>query len=101
MNAYADQNEAAVDTLVRTAFRHRIVEPNFESGFARFSKLTEDTLTASEFQAAVAYCLARRLIRDPVRLVEGALQCHWHLELTPAGVDAARVLSAQTRRASE
>ena len=101
MSAYADQNETAVDTLVRTAFRHRIVEPNFESGFARFSTLTEGALTAAEFQAAVVYCLARRLIRDPVRLVEGALQCHWHLELTPAGVDAARALSARTRRASE
>jgi hypothetical protein len=101
MNASADQHETTVDTLVRTAFRHRIVEPNFESGFARFSTLTEGVHTAAEFHTAVAHCLARRLIRDPVRLVEGALQCHWHLELTPAGVDAARALSARTRRASE
>ena len=26
------------------------------------------------------------LIREPIRLPEGALQCHWHLELTPKGV---------------
>jgi hypothetical protein len=101
MNASANQHEVAVDALVRTVFRHRIVEPNFESGFARFSELTEDVLTAAEFQAAVAHCLARRLIRDPVRLVEGALQCHWHLELTPAGVGAARALSARALQASE
>jgi hypothetical protein len=38
----------------------------------------------------VAACLRDGLIREPVRLPEGALQCHWHLELTPKGVAAAR-----------
>ena len=33
------------------------------------------------------------LIREPVRIPEGALHCHWRLELTPAGVVAARALS--------
>ena len=40
----------------------------------------------------VAACLRDGLIREPVRLPAGALQCHWRLELTPDGVAAARAL---------
>jgi hypothetical protein len=36
--------------------------------------------------------LHERLIQEPIRLPEGALQCHWHLELTPKGVQVARAL---------
>jgi hypothetical protein len=44
------------------------------------------------FRDAVAACQRDGLIREPVRLPEGTLQCHWHLELTPKGVAAARGL---------
>ena len=77
--------------LLRTALTHRIVEPNVDAGFERFSALTGGALDLGAFRDAVAACVADRLIHDPVRLTEGALQCHWHLELTPAGVEMARL----------
>ena len=76
--------------LLITAFRHRISEPNIEAGFAEFLALTGQSITYGAFCEAVAVCLRGRLIREPIRLPEGALQCHWHLELTPVGVAAAR-----------
>ena len=51
---------------------------------------------------ALAACLRDGLIREPVRLPEGALQCHWRLELTPKGVAAGRALvEAATQTAAE
>ena len=82
--------EDVVDVLLRIAFRSRIVEPNVEAGFDRSASLANGTLSEANFYPAVANCLARGLIREPVRLPEGALQCHWHFELTPAGIEAAR-----------
>jgi hypothetical protein len=67
-----------------------VVADNVEAGCDEAVRLADGALDAPAFHAAVAGCLARGLIREPVRLPEGALQCHWHLELTPAGVAAAR-----------
>jgi hypothetical protein len=82
MNAY--------DLLLRTAFGHVIHEPNIEAGFERFAALTGGAVNYDAFCDAIAACLRDGLIREPIRLPEGALQCHWHLELTPKGVVAAR-----------
>ena len=79
-----------VAILVTEAFRHRINETNIEAGYERFAALTGSALDFDAFRAAVAEAQRRGLIREPIRLPEGALQCHWHLELTPAGVAAAR-----------
>jgi hypothetical protein len=49
-------------------------------------------LDAVAFHAAVAEALAAGLIREPVILPPGALQCHWRLDLTPQGVARAREL---------
>jgi hypothetical protein len=76
--------------LLRAAFRNVINEPNIEAGFERFAALTGETIDFGTFGDAVAACLRDGLIREPIRLPEGALQCHWHLELTPKGVSAAR-----------
>lgn len=80
----------ARDLLLTTAFRNVINEPNIEAGFDRFSALTGGAVGFAAFSEAVAACLRDGLIREPIRLPEGALQCHWHLELTPKGVAAAR-----------
>ena len=77
--------------LLTAALRHRISEPNVEAGYERLVALTEGAPTFNEFCDAVASCLREGLIREPIRLPEGALQCHWHLELTPKGVAAARL----------
>ena len=75
--------------LMATAFRHVIREPNIEAGFERYRAITGDG-DYDAFRDAVAACLREGLIREPIRLPEGALQCHWQLELTPEGVAAAR-----------
>jgi hypothetical protein len=80
------------DLLLITAFRHRINEPNIDVGFEQFTAVTGKPVVYDAFCDAVASTLRDGLIREPIRLPEGALQCHWHLELTPAGVAAARRL---------
>jgi hypothetical protein len=76
----------AIGLLLTTAYRHRINESNVEAGFARFDALTGRGVTYDAFCEAVAVCLRDGLIHEPIRLPDGALQCHWHLELTPLGV---------------
>lgn len=78
--------------ILAAAFRFSIREPNIESGFEGFVARTGHPVTYEAFCDAVAACLRDGLIREPIRLPEGALQCHWHLELTPKGVAAARAL---------
>ena len=76
--------------LLAMALTHRIVEPNIEAGFETFVTLSGGASDYAAFCDAVAAYVREGLIHDPVRLPEGALQCHWHLELTSAGVAAAR-----------
>jgi len=85
---------AAEAALLRIGFHHRIVADNVEDGFARCAAAAGGTLTQAAFHDAIAHCLAAGLIREPVRLPEGSLQCHWRLELTPAGVAAARAAAS-------
>jgi hypothetical protein len=80
----------AESLLLTTALRHRISEPNIEMGFERFIALTGQNIDYAPFCEAVAACQREGLIFEPIRLPEGALQCHWHLELTPLGVELAR-----------
>lgn len=83
----------ALDALVlTTAFRHTIHESDVEAGFARFVALTGQAAAYDTFCEAITNCVRDGMIRDPVRLPQGALQCHWHLELTTEGVAAARAL---------
>jgi hypothetical protein len=84
-------NDAA-SRLLLTMFHHRILEPDAEAGLDRLVILAGSGVSKDEMRLAVANALAIGYIHDPVRLPEGALQCHWHLELTPRGVDAARRL---------
>ena len=84
----------AIEALLAVAFRHAINEPNIEAGYERFAAFTGGAIGFDAFCDAVAALLRDGLIREPIRLPEGALQCHWHLELTPKGVTAARALLA-------
>ena len=83
--------------LLAVAFRHVISEPNIEAGYDRFRALATQPIDFDAFRDAVSECLREGLIREPIRLPEGALQCHWHLELTPQGVAAARTLLTTDR----
>jgi hypothetical protein len=86
----------AAARLLTTAFSHVITEPNIEAGYARFVDLAGVNVGLDAFCDVVAECLRDGLIREPIRLPEGALQCHWHLELTPAGVAKARELQGSS-----
>ena len=92
----------AVSLLLRIGFQHLVTEANAEAGVARLQELIAqdfaDRSTPGPMPSdrtlhdALAACLRDGLIREPVRLPEGALQCHWRLELTPKGVAAGRAL---------
>lgn len=84
--------DQAVAQVLAVAFRHRILEPNVEAAFERFHALTGASLDYAHFRDAIDACLRAGLIREPVRLPDGALHCHWRLELTPDGVAAARAV---------
>jgi len=88
------------DVLLAVAFRHAVSAPNVDEGFERVHALSGGTLDREAFHAALDAGLREGLIREPVRLPEGALQCHWRLELTTAGVAAARRLSDLPTRAT-
>ena len=76
--------------ILTLAFGNVINEPDIEAGAARTAKLTGRDLDFDAFCDAISECIRDGLIRDPVRLPGGSLQCHWHLELTPEGVAAVR-----------
>ena len=78
--------------LLRLAYRRALTAANAEEGFLRVQELAGTPLDPAAFHAAVAEALATGLIHEPVVLPEGALQCHWRLHLTPAGVARATAL---------
>jgi hypothetical protein len=82
--------ERAVGQILSVAFRHSIDEPNIESAFERFQSLAGGVLDYDGFRDAIDACLREGLIHEPVRIEDGALQCHWRLQLTSKGVQQAR-----------
>lgn len=80
----------ACRALLAVAFRHSVEEAHADAGYARVRTLAGIALGRDEFEVALAACLRRGLLRDPVDLAEGALHCSWRLRLTPAGVTVAR-----------
>ncbi len=86
LTAHCRCERALMDTttiLLTVAFRHAINEANIETAYLRFAALAGDAGVDYEaFCDAIARCLHRGLIREPICLPDGALQCHWHLELT-------------------
>ncbi len=80
--------------LLMVIFRQRVTAPDSDSGLAHLAASSDREGSVDEWRTAVADALAGGYVHDPVRLPAGALQCHWHLELTPRGVEAARRLRA-------
>jgi hypothetical protein len=80
-------------TLLLTGYRHPVSAANADEAHQRIRDIAGQPLDAAAFHAAVAAALAAGLIREPVRLPPGSLQCHWRLELTPAGVERARAIT--------
>jgi hypothetical protein len=78
--------------ILRVAWRGGVIAPDADAGIAALAAAAGCAATPEAWHSAVAAALHDGLLYDPVRLPAGALQCHWHLELTPAGVEAARRL---------
>jgi hypothetical protein len=87
-----------VGRLLALAFRQQLMAPDAETGIAIVRAQTGMAGTEAAWHSAVASALRDGLIHDPVRLPPGALQCHWHVELTPAGVAAFRHAARTTDR---
>ena len=87
----------AIGLLLTTAFRQTINEPNVEAGYERFAAIVGEDVGFGVFCDAVALAVRDGLVREPIRLPEGALQCHWRLELTSEGVAAVRALAESAR----
>ncbi len=83
------------EKLLLAARRHPIREDDAASGIARLRVLMNDEADEDALRAAVAAAVEAGLLHDPVRLEPGALQCHWRLDLAPAGFAAAQKLLAQ------
>ena len=69
-----------------------LVAENADAGIGLLASRAPFAATPAAWHEAVAKAVANGLIHDPVRLLPGALQCHWRLELTPAGFTEARRL---------
>ncbi len=76
--------------LLRTGFTATIDQPSAEAAYEQFRALAGGTLDAEAFHEAVAACVRQGLIREPLRLDEQSLHCHWRLVLTADGVARAR-----------
>jgi hypothetical protein len=83
-------NDGAILAVLSVAFHNRVIRPTAEAGFEAIRGMSKTDFDDAVLADSVAACVRDGLIREPIRLPEGALQCHWHLELTPAGVVAAR-----------
>jgi hypothetical protein len=66
---------------VLTAARAGLRAETAEDGFAAIRAMTGTAFSDTELAEAVANAVAERRLRDPVRLLPGALQCHWKLEV--------------------
>ena len=76
------------DALLRIVRDGPIIADTMEVGLDILIQRLGRDLPRATIAAAVQDIVADRLAYDPVRLPPGALQCHWHLELTPRGREA-------------
>ena len=90
MNSGTKEIAPLVEVLLRLAFCQHIVAPDVDAGIEQLATRAGVKATGDVWRAAISDALAAGYIHDPVRLPAGALQCHWHLEVTPAGVEVVR-----------
>ena len=78
------------DALLRAVLEAPIVADTMDDGLDILIQRLGGGPSRAAVAAAVQDLVAEGLAHDPVRLPKGALQCHWHLELTPRGRKAAQ-----------
>jgi hypothetical protein len=82
----------AMAALLLAGYRHGVAAAKADEALLRVQEIAAVPIDPAAFHAAVADAVAAGLILEPVVLPEGALQCHWRLHLTPAGLARARDL---------
>lgn len=80
---------ALVDVMLRLLLRQPIIASDADAGIDILLARAGNCTTPDDWRAAAASALAAGYIHEPVILSHGALHCHWRLELTPHGIDAA------------
>jgi hypothetical protein len=79
-----------LEALLRVIFRQSITAPDSDAGLVQLAASVDREASVDDWRMVLADALAAGYVHDPVRLPAGALQCHWHLELTPKGVETTR-----------
>ena len=77
------------DALLRAVLTRPVIVDTMEDGLDVLIKRLGGGMSRATVVAAVQEIVASGLAYEPVRLPPGALQCHWHLELSPRGQEAA------------
>jgi hypothetical protein len=77
------------DALLRVVLARPIIADTMEDGLDVLIKRLGGGISRATVVAVVQEVVASGLAYEPVRLPPGALQCHWHLELSPRGQEAA------------
>ena len=77
------------DALLRALLARPIIVDTMENGLDVLIKRLCRDMSRATVATAVQEVVASGLAYEPVRLPPGALQCHWHLELSPRGQEAA------------
>jgi hypothetical protein len=99
MSSDLDQS-SLLGPLLLLIFRQRITAPDSDAGLTDLAASADHEASVDEWRTAVAGAQAALYIYDPVRLPAGALQCHWHLELTPKGTETVRRFRSATGEVS-
>ena len=81
--------EALRNAVLRTVLEQSVVAETMEDGLDLLIQRLGANISRATVAAAVQQAVAEGLAYEPVRLPPGALQCHWHLELTPHGQETA------------
>ena len=82
--------DALLQTLLAQAIiAQAIIADTMEAGLDILGDRLGPDVPRTTIATAVQEVLAAGWVHDPVRLPQGALHCHWHLELTPLGCQAA------------
>ena len=86
--------------LLTVALHHVVSEPNIAAGYERVAAIAGGVFDYNGFSDADAGGLRDELVREPICLPESALECHWHLELTPGSLLNGRKLLSELNRRS-
>lgn len=78
------------DALLRILRDRPTIADTMEDGLDILIQRLGRAMPRASIATAVQQAVADGLAYEPVRLPLGALQCHWHFELTPRGQEAAQ-----------